>query len=323
MSTQPPLPQKFLVSAADGYPLDVSACINDSETFFSNRPVVIINPATSVHSRYYSHFANFLYANGFDVVTYDYRGIGNSRPKTLRGFDASWIDWGTQDFEGILRFVTTRFRGQPIHVVAHSVGGFLVGLAESNHLVSRVFSMGAQFAYWKDYARPRRWAMYWRWHVVMPTLAAIFGYFPGNRLGWLEDTPQGVVHDWTARHPRFEDAYRTGRRAMTEERRQQLVERFSQMKGETLALSVTDDDFGTIPAIHRLLDYFTSSPVTHLRVAPSMLGVKQIGHFAFFNNRFKDSLWHIPLSWLREGRIPEDAPGKLIRKEAAHEPSDQ
>ena len=65
--------------------LDASAWIGQSETFFAKRPVVIINPATSVHSRYYSHFANYLYANGFDVVTYDYRGIGNSRPNTMRG----------------------------------------------------------------------------------------------------------------------------------------------------------------------------------------------------------------------------------------------
>lgn len=305
-------PERFIVSAGDGYPLHVSVWIDQSARLSSKRPVVIINPATSVDSRYYSHFANYLHANGFDVVTYDYRGIGSSRPKTLRGFDASWIDWGTQDFEGVLRFVASRFSGQPIHVVAHSVGGFLVGLAESNHLVSRVFTMGAQFAYWKDYAHPKRLSMFWRWHVVMPTLAAIFGYFPGKRLGWLEDTPLGVVYDWTARCPRFEDAYQNGPRAMTLARRQQLVERFSQMKGETLALSITDDDFGTIPAINRLLDYFKNSPATHLRIAPSMLGFSEIGHFAFFNKRFKDSLWRIPLIWLRDGRIPDDAPGRLI-----------
>ena len=316
MSSHSHAPQRFLVSAADGYPLDVSAWIDHTESPITKRPVVIINPATSVHSRYYSNFANYLYANGFDAITYDYRGIGNSRPKNLRGFDASWIDWGAKDFEGILRFVAVRFPGQPIYVVAHSVGGFLVGLAESNHLVRRVFTMGAQFAYWKDYAHNSRLSMCLRWHVVMPVLAAIFGYFPGKRLGWLEDTPLGVIHDWTARHPRFEDAYQKGRRAMTLERRQQLVERFSQMKGETLALSVTDDDFGTIPAINRLLDYYKNSPVTHLRVAPSMLGVDQIGHFAFFNTRFKESLWRIPLTWLRDGRIPEDAPGELVTEKS-------
>jgi predicted alpha/beta hydrolase len=302
----------MIIPARDGYPLQATVWAFGSAPPCSPRPVVVINPATSIHSRYYARFAAYLHANGFDVVTYDYRGIGGSRPASLRGFEASWIDWGMQDFEGILRFVAQRFPGQPIQVVAHSVGGFLVGLAESNHLVSRVFTMGAQFAYWKDYARHRRLSMLWRWHVVMPALALVFGYFPGKRLGWLEDTPRGVVRDWTARHPRFEDAYRKGRRVMTAEQRRQLVERFSRVKGETLALSMTDDEFGTMPAIHRLLGYFKNSPATHLRIAPSMLGLSEIGHFAFFHARFEDSLWPIPLAWLRDGRVPDDAPGKLI-----------
>lgn len=305
-------PVSMTISAGDGYPLHASVWAFESALLCAPRPVVIINPATSVHSRYYARFAAYLHANGFDVVTYDYRGIGGSRPATLRGFDAGWIEWGTQDFEGILQFVARRFPGQPIQVVAHSAGGFLVGLAESNHLVSRVFTMGAQFAYWKDYARHKRLSMLWRWHVVMPALAVVFGYFPGKRLGWLEDTPRGVVRDWTARHPRFEDAYRKGCRVMTAAQRQHLVERFGQVKGETLALSMTDDEFGTIPAIHRLLGYFKNSPATHLRVAPSMLGLSEIGHFAFFQARFEGSLWPIPLAWLRDGQVSDDAPGKLI-----------
>jgi predicted alpha/beta hydrolase len=146
----------------------------------------------------------------------------------------------------------------------------------------------------------------------MPALTVVFGYFPGKRLGWLEDTPRGVVLDWTARHPRFEDAYRKGCRVMTAAQRQHLVERFGQVKGETLALSMTDDEFGTIPAIDRLLGYFKNSPATHLRVAPSMIGLSEIGHFAFFHARFENSLWPIPLAWLRDGQVPDDAPGKLI-----------
>ncbi|WP_394102901.1 serine aminopeptidase domain-containing protein [Xanthobacter wiegelii] len=57
-------------------------------------PVVVISPATSVRCRYYSRFADYLYANGFNVLIYDYRGIGESRPSSLRGFQADWVDWG-------------------------------------------------------------------------------------------------------------------------------------------------------------------------------------------------------------------------------------
>lgn len=301
-------PQTVAIAAQDGYRLQGSLWKHPTSDH-TVRPVVVINPATSVRSRYYARFAAFLYSHGFNVVTYDYRGIGGSRPRTLRGFNASWMDWGTQDFEGVLRFVAEEFPGQPVQVVAHSVGGFLIGLAESNHLISRVFTMGAQFAHWQDYAQERRLSMLWKWHVVMPTLAAVFGYFPGKRLGWMEDTPRGVVHDWTARHPRFEDAYRTGPRAMTAPERQGLVDRFAQIRGAILALSVTDDEFGTVPAIERLLGYFTRSEATHLRIAPAMLGLEAIGHFAFFNNRFEHSLWKIPLTWLQKGHVPDNAPG--------------
>lgn len=315
MTEQGKMPRPLTIPAADGYLLHGRLWRHEGPVPAS-RPVVVINPATAVHSRYYARFAAYLHGHGFDVVTYDYRGIGESRPATLKGFEASWIDWGSQDFEGVLRFVAQTFPGQPVQVVAHSVGGFLIGLAESNHLIERVVTMGAQFAYWRDYAPQRRWSLLWRWHVVMPVLAAIFGYFPGRRLGWLEDTPRGVVDDWTARHPRFEDAYRRGRRRKTADERRQLVERFTRMRGATLALSMTDDEYGTVPAIHRLLGYFANSPATHLRVAPAMIGLAEIGHFAFFHQRFENSLWPIALTWLRHGRLPDNAPGKVLRPEA-------
>lgn len=303
-------PVKLTIPALDGYPLQAQMWGGDAPD--QRTPVVIINPATSVHSRYYSRFAGFLQAHGFSVITYDYRGIGGSRPHKMRGFDATWLDWGGQDFEGVLRFVSERFPGRPVQVVAHSVGGFLIGMAPSNHVISRVFTMGSQFAYWKDYARHKRFAMFLRWHVVMPTLTAIFGYFPGKRLGWLEDTPRGVVKEWTARHPRFEDAYRTGHLARSAEERARLVESFSRLTGDTLAVSLSDDEFGTIPAIERLLAYFTNSRTMHLRIEPQALGQREIGHFAFFNARFEESLWQVPLLWLRDGRVSDAVPAQLI-----------
>ena len=40
--------------------------------------------------------------HGFDVLTYDYRGIGLSRPVSLRGCGYRWSDWGEQDFDAVL-----------------------------------------------------------------------------------------------------------------------------------------------------------------------------------------------------------------------------
>src|SRR2546421_3033841 len=83
----PVKPETLVVVAADRQLIRGFAWRHRSDVF-ADRPVVIINAATSVRCRYYSRFASFLFANGMDVITFDYRGIGESRPSTLRGFDA-------------------------------------------------------------------------------------------------------------------------------------------------------------------------------------------------------------------------------------------
>lgn len=67
---------------------------------------------------------------------------------------------------------------------------------------------------------------------------------------------------------------------------------FRGMNGDILAISLSDDPFGTPAAIHRLLEYFSRAQRFHLRITPQSAGVRKIGHFAFFHDRFRDSLWN-------------------------------
>ncbi|HXY05139.1 MAG TPA: alpha/beta fold hydrolase [Burkholderiaceae bacterium] len=301
-------PEAVTVRAADGYALGAYVW-RLPESAADGRSVVIVNAATSVRCDYYARFAQFLFDQGFDVITYDYRGIGASRPRTLRGFQASWIDWGRLDFEAVLQYALRAFTGQPIDVVAHSIGGFLIGFAPSSARIRRIVTMGAQHAYWRDYAPQQRYRMLVKWHWFMPAMTALFGYFPGRTLGWLEDTPRGVVRDWSRAGRRFEPARRS---CLTRAEATALMKPFSAVTAATLALSVTDDEFGTVPAVERLLGYFPHSPATHLRIAPARIAASQIGHFAFFHERHAASLWQIPLEWLRQGRCPADVPGVIV-----------
>jgi len=307
---KPGEPEPVAIRAVDGFTIKGSMWRSPGPDS-RDRPVVIINAANSVRSRYYSRFASFLFRNGFDVITYDYRGIGVSRPAGLKGFDAGWIDWGERDFDAVIRFALKTFPGRPIDVAAHSVGGFLIGFAESNHLIRRVFTMGAQYAYWRDYAPRDRARMLAKWHVAMPLATHILGYFPGKRFGWLEDTPKGVVRDWARSRPRFEDVPGGSWSARHPDKRV-FLDRFAALVAPTLAVSVTDDEFGTVPAVERLLSYYTGSVRTHLRISPESIGEPSIGHFPFFNDKFEEKLWRIPLEWLRSGKIAEDWPGEII-----------
>jgi predicted alpha/beta hydrolase len=305
-------PEPIALVAADGCPINGFVWRHRGRGAPAERPVVIVNAATSVRCRYYFRFAAYLFRHGCDAIVYDYRGIGESRPPALRGFRASWLDWGRLDFEAVLRYVASEFAGQPIDVVAHSIGGFVIGLAPSNGRIRRIVTVGAQYAHWRDYAPGRMRAMLWRWHVLMPALAAFVGYVPAKRLGWMEDTPKGVALSWSRSKPRFEDTYRRGAFALGTAQRAQLVRQFAEVRAPLLAISVTDDEFGTVPAIERLHAYFTGCEFMHLRIAPEHANQRAIGHFAFFHSRFETSLWRIALEWLESATLAKDAPGRIV-----------
>ena len=319
MTTPTLQPEPFALQAADGRTIRGFSWRHGGDNRGA-RPVVIVNPATSVRCRYYFRFAVFLFGQGFDVIAYDYRGIGESRPATLRGFDACWFDWGQLDFEAVLRYAERSFPGQPIHVVAHSAGGFILGLAAFNHLIRRVFTVGAQYAYWGDYASGAKLRMIAKWHVVMPLITLLFGYFPGKKMGWQEDTPKGVVRDWVFSRERFEDTWR-GRSSARYPDKHALARQFAALTAPILAVGVTDDEFGTVPAVERLLAYFSNSPRSHLRISPQSIAEPAIGHFGFFNSRFERKLWQVPLEWLKFGRIPSSCAGTLVTRREPASPS--
>jgi len=118
----------------------------------------------------------------------------------------------------------------------------------------------------------------------MPLLTVLFGYFPDKKLGWREDTPRGVVSNWIHSRERFEDTWR-GRASTKYADKRVLVDQLSAVTAPILAVSLTDDEFETVPAIERLLNYFSSSTRSHLRISPEEISEAAIGHFYFFNSR--------------------------------------
>jgi len=267
--------------------------------------VVVISPATGVLARYYHRYARFLAEHGFEVITFDYRGIGASRPRDLRSCGYRWSDWGTKDFAAVFDAAEKLASGRPIMVVGHSIGGFLPGLAPGFDRCAAFLSVGGGYAYYRDYARGSRFANVLKWHAVMPAITAALGYFPGRRLGWLEDLPAGVAFDWAFRPARIEQSF-------PKAQREQILERLAAYKGPLLAVAATDDPFATSSAIDRALAYYTGAAKRVVFVSPRDLGVARIGHFDLFHSKHRDGFWRATLEWLSTG-----GRGRLARRGAA------
>ncbi|MFD5215449.1 alpha/beta fold hydrolase [Microbacterium sp. NPDC058345] len=259
---------------------------------------VIIAPATGVQGRYYWPFAGYLAENGFSVLVPDFRGIGRSAPPDANGYrrlKARWHEWGTQDVEACIVWLLNRLGGQPrISVVGHSFGGFATLMAAHAHQLERVLLVGAQHAHWADYDRHRRLAFMLRWHLFMPAVTMLLGYFPGKKLGWLENLPRGVALDWA----RGASDYAKTIGADGEE----IMHRVSQLTLPVLSVNPTDDPYATPAAVRRTLGYLSSAACEEWYVDPRDLGVDEIGHFGLFRQRFRHTFWPEAIRWLLRGK---------------------
>ena len=112
------VPSNLSIAAVDGFSLAASLWNEDSAS-----PTLVLSGATGVSRRFYTDFAAFLAAAGYRVLTFDFRGIGDSRPRSLRGFAASMRNWGELDLAGVLGWCADRHPRAPLLLVGHSAGG--------------------------------------------------------------------------------------------------------------------------------------------------------------------------------------------------------
>lgn len=289
-------PRQIELTAADGVRLTGHWWRSEGVTPIGT---VIVNPATGVHARYYHRYAAYLAANGFSVLTYDYRGIGLSRPTSLQGSTFTWRQWGEQDFDTALRHALEEDDTGRVLVVGHSIGGFLPGYSPAFGRVAAMLSVGGQYGYWGDYLPARRLPLFLKWHVAMPAITFAFGHFPGKRLGWLEDLPKGVAYGWGLQQGRAEQG-------LSQEAAEAMCDRFATATGPILSVTMSDDEFATPKAISRAMRYYRRAAVTKALLAPRDLGFDRVGHFDLFHARHQDGFWRQSLVFLREGENPWD-----------------
>ncbi|MBE7376631.1 alpha/beta hydrolase family protein [Pseudomonas lopnurensis] len=287
------MPEQLVLHCRDGYPLAAQLWRPTGQ----ERGAVIISSATGVLSRYYARYAAFLAEHGYATLIYDYRGIGGSRPARLRELKMRWRDWGDYDFDAAVRWMRQRDPQGLLVAVGHSVGGFMPGFAEAAPLVDRYLNVAGQYAYWRDYAAEQRLRMLGKWHLFMPAVTRLCGYFPGRRLGWLEDLPAGVALEWAGRRERLEHSYPV-------DERDELLRRFAAVRAPILAVSTSDDEFATPAAMRRGLGYYRNSPRQRVQLSPAELGFERVGHFDLFHDRHRQGFWRSTLDWIGEGRSP-------------------
>jgi len=276
---------KMTIPCQDNFQL--AGTVYESER---NDKIVIINTGTGILRRYYDGFAQFLCENGFTVVTYDYRGIGDSRPQSLRGFAVTMHEWGQKDIASVIEWSQQKFQPTRLFIVGHSAGGQLVGFAANNHLIDAMVFVAAQNGYWGHWPMPQRFVYAGLWHF-MPVLANVWGYLPSKPLGLGEDLPRGVACEWAkwCRHPEYMFGYQSSLD----------ISNYAKLAAPILAYSFADDSYAPKPAVDALLQNYPQARIVRRHVTPAAVNAKSIGHFGFFRKVVRDTLWRETVTWLQ------------------------
>jgi predicted alpha/beta hydrolase len=283
----PPVDElRLRIRAPDGY--ELGAIFYPANAEAEPRTAVVLHGGAGIPAQRYRHFARFLARAGIPVLTYDYRGIGLSRPAALRGFRSAVEDWAEHDCSAAIAWLRERLPRAELVGIAHSVGALLFGGAHNAAEQSRLVLVGPHTGYYGDYRPLYRLPMAALWHVVMPTLTRLIGYFPARRLGLGDDIPAGVALQWASR--RSSDLRPAGASA-GEARTRRLLDRCAALERPALVIRFSDDAFATADGVRRLLACYPRLSPQHVLFTPADSGTRRIGHFGFFGRGAGPVLW--------------------------------
>lgn len=256
----------------------------------SNGKLLLINSATGVKQQIYFSFAKYLREKGFTVITYDYRGIGESKPAKMKGFEASMRIWGTQDFESVTNYILDKFPAYEKFCLGHSVGALIIGMSKNSGIFKKLIFVATQDAYLGNLKWNVAIAGLVGFGIAVPLTTTIFGYFPAHRFGLGESLPKGVAYDW--------QTLILNKRS-TSKLYDQIEDDFSKkLNQKTFIIHADDDLWITKKGMESLMNnVYPHLQKTYREIKVSESEKGEIGHVNFFRS-YNKKLWQMVLNEL-------------------------
>lgn len=255
----------------------------------SNKKLLLINSATGVKQHIYFSFAQFFSEHGFTVITYDYRGIGLSKPKKMKGFQASMKIWGAEDYKTLTQYIKTNFPDHQKFCLGHSLGALILGMNQDSGMFEEFIFVGTQNAFVGNLKFKTKIEAYLGFGIAQPLSTKILGYFPANWFGLGESLPSGSAFDW-----RILILNKKSTNKLLEK-----VKDFSKdLTQKVFVIRAEDDAWLTEKGVRSLLENTYPNMIPTYRLIKTSESEKnEIGHINFFRS-YNRKLWNIILKEL-------------------------
>jgi len=276
--------QDIALIARDGYPLSAKR-YSAAGAVKGN---LIMAGATGVQQRFYRRFAEHAARQGFNVLTLDYRGIGESKPASLKGFEMSYLDWAYQDLAAAVDLLSQE--ALPLYWVGHSFGGHAIGLLPNHPALTACYTLGSGAGWSGWMSRTEAWKIRLMWTFVLPVIVARKGYMAWSMLGMGDDLPLGVYNDWK-RWCKFPHYY------FDDHQMSHLHALYAEVTTPCVFATSVDDPWAPPRSRDAFVKAMVNAPLTLLDLQPP-LGSKPYGHMGYFRESAQP-LWDEVLDWLQ------------------------
>lgn len=272
------LSQTVQFPALDGYQLK-------GTRYFATTPAkanIVVAGATGVPHEFYRRFAEYMTQFGYQIFTFDYRGVGKSSPKSLKGFDMSYLDWGKLDLAGAIEYLSKE--PLPLFMVGHSYGGHALGLLPNHDKLLACYTFGTG-AGWHGYMPLKeRFKIQVVWNIVFPPIVAVTGYLPWSKFNMGSDLPLNVYKQWRkwCKNPKY---------FFADPEQQYLIEQYASVKTPIYAVSALDDDWALPASCRAFMQHYRQAQVSYVSLQPQDVAMKTIGHMGYFK-KDAEQIWN-------------------------------
>ena len=242
---------------------------------------VLFLPAIGAPQIYLRSFAAYLAAQGWGVLTFDYRGIGGSKDASV-DFLVTADDWINLDIPAAVAEVKRRTRSKFLGAIAHSIGGQLLGQSPVRQFIDGALFISSQRGIPKLFQAKARLRIHYA-YTFFPIFIRIFGYLPVSKFTLPQPCPSEVLLQWI----------RWGRTGVfTDVNGVNVEARFADYKSPLITVTISDDDYyASAASVEALAHLYVGTKVRHEMISPQDYGLESIGHFGFFHRRAPQMLW--------------------------------
>lgn len=242
---------------------------------------ILVASATGVPQTFYRRFAEYAMQAGYQVLCFDYRGVAQSAPKSLKGFEMSYLDWGRLDLSGAINYL--KQEALDLFMVGHSYGGQSLGLASNHQHIKAMYCFGTG-AGWHGYMPLKeRIKVQIVWNIVFPPMVAHSGYLAWSKVNMGADLPKGVYTEWKkwCKNPTY---------FFGDPDQKYLFDLYAQVKTPIFAVAALDDAWALPKSRHAFMQHYSKTTVQYIDITAKQYGLKEIGHMGYFR-KGSEKIW--------------------------------